>query len=56
MELHNRNQSEQLPYEKLALLGIDREKADNLPPRGKGKAGIRRGHTADAGVDKCPKR
>lgn len=31
MELHNRNQSEQLPYEKLALLGIDREKADNLP-------------------------
>lgn len=30
-ELHNRNQSEQLPYEKLALLGIDREKADNLP-------------------------
>ena len=31
MELHNRNQSEQLPYEKLTLLGIDREKADNLP-------------------------
>ena len=31
MELDNRNQSEQLPYEKLALLGIDREKADNLP-------------------------
>ena len=31
MELHNRNQSEQLPYEKLALLGIDREKVDNLP-------------------------
>ncbi len=31
MELHNRNQPEQLPYEKLALLGIDREKADSLP-------------------------
>lgn len=31
MELHNRNQTELLPYEKLAVLGIDREKADNLP-------------------------
>lgn len=31
MEMHNRNQPEQLPYEKLALLGIDREKADKLP-------------------------
>lgn len=31
MELHNRNQPEALPYEKLALLGIDREKADKLP-------------------------
>ena len=30
MELHKRNQSEQLPYEKLALLAIDRQKADNL--------------------------
>ena len=37
MELHNRNQSEQLPYEKLALLGIDREKADNLPQEVKEK-------------------
>ncbi len=31
MELDNRNQQTQLPYEKLALLGIDREKADRLP-------------------------
>jgi len=31
MELDNRNQQEAMPYEKLALLGIDREKADTLP-------------------------
>ena len=31
MEMHNRNQSDLLPYEKLAILGIDREKADSLP-------------------------
>ena len=31
MEIHNRNLSEMLPYEKLAVLGIDREKADSLP-------------------------
>ena len=31
MELHNRKTTELLPYEKLAVLGIDREKADNLP-------------------------
>ena len=31
MEIHNRNQSDLLPYEKLAILGIDREKADSLP-------------------------
>lgn len=31
MEIDNRNQHNQLPYEKLALLGIDREKADRLP-------------------------
>lgn len=31
MELHNRNQTGLLPYEKLAVLGIGREKADNLP-------------------------
>ena len=31
MELHNKNHPETLPYEKLALLGIDREKADKLP-------------------------
>ena len=29
--MHNRNQSGLLPYEKLAILGIDREKADSLP-------------------------
>ena len=28
--MYNRNQSELLPYEKLAMLGIDREKADSL--------------------------
>ena len=31
MEIHNRNLSEMLPYEKLAVLGIDWEKADSLP-------------------------
>ena len=31
MEIPNRNQQETLPYEKLAILGIDREKADRLP-------------------------
>ena len=31
MELHDKNQPEALPYPKLALLGIDREKADKLP-------------------------
>lgn len=29
--MNNRNQTELLPYEKLAVLGIDREKADLLP-------------------------
>lgn len=31
MESDNRNHPELLPYEKLAVLGIDREKADSLP-------------------------
>ena len=30
-EMDNRNLSETLPYGKLAMLGIDREKADLLP-------------------------
>ena len=30
MEMHNRNQSDLLPYEKLAILGIDREKGGQL--------------------------
>ena len=29
--MHNINHSERLPYEKLVVLGIDREKADSLP-------------------------
>lgn len=29
--MNNRNQPEKLPYEKLALLGLDREKVDQLP-------------------------
>ena len=37
MEMYNRNQSELLPYEKLAMLGIDREKADSLLMEVKGK-------------------
>ena len=37
MELHNRNLSKMLPYEKLAVLGIDREKADLLPQEVKEK-------------------
>ncbi len=37
MEMHNRNQPEPLPYEKLAMLGIDREKADKLPQNVKEK-------------------
>lgn len=31
MEMNNRNRPEQLPYGKLALLGLDREQADKLP-------------------------
>lgn len=31
MEINNRNQPEKLPYGKLALLGLDREKVDKLP-------------------------
>lgn len=31
MEIPNKNQQSSLPYDKLALLGIDREKADKLP-------------------------
>ena len=37
MENHNRNQPNALPYQKLALLGIDREKADRLPDEVKEK-------------------
>ena len=37
MEMNNRNQSEMLPYEKLAVLGIDRKKADSLPQEVKEK-------------------
>lgn len=37
MELDNKNQQSQLPYEKLALIGIDREKADKLPTEVKEK-------------------
>ena len=37
MKLDNKNQPEALPYEKLALLGIDREKADRLPDEVKEK-------------------
>ena len=35
--MHNINHSERLPYEKLAVLGIDREKADSLPQEVKEK-------------------
>lgn len=37
MELHNTNPPEALPYHKLALLGIGREKADKLPDEVKEK-------------------
>lgn len=37
MELDNKNQQSQLPYEKLALIGIEREKADKLPTEVKEK-------------------
>ncbi len=37
MENHNRNQPDALPYQKLAMLGIDREKADKLPQEVKEK-------------------
>lgn len=37
MELHNTNLPEALPYQELALPGIDREKADKLPDKVKGK-------------------
>ena len=35
--MHNINHSERLPYEKLAVLGFDREKADSLPQEVKEK-------------------
>ena len=35
--MHNINHSERLPYEKLAALGIDREKAESLPQEVKEK-------------------
>ena len=35
--MHNINHSERLPYEKLVVLGIDREKADSLPQEVKEK-------------------
>ena len=35
--MNNRNQTEWLPYEKLAVLGIDREKAESLPQEVKEK-------------------
>ena len=35
--MHNINYPERLPYEKLAVLGIDREKADSLPRKVKEK-------------------
>ena len=58
MEMHNRNQSDLLPYEKLAILGIDREKADSLPMEVKEKliSSIHKGITiADIkGRDKSP--
>lgn len=38
--MHNINHSERLPYEKLAALGIDREKADSLPQEVKEKLGL----------------
>lgn len=37
MEIDNRKDAGRLPYEKLALLGIDRQKADNLPEEVKRK-------------------
>lgn len=37
MENHNRNQPDALPYQKLAMLGIDRKKADKLPQEVKEK-------------------
>ena len=36
-KMHNINYPERLPYEKLAVLGIDREKADSLPRKVKEK-------------------
>ena len=52
MELHNKNQSELLPYEKLALLGIDREKADSLPKEVKEKLADLRLELAKAKADR----
>lgn len=37
MEINNKKEIGQLPYEKLALLGISREKADNMPEEVKRK-------------------
>lgn len=56
MELHNRNQTELLPYEKLAVLGIDREKADNLPVEVKEKLVSGRSNAYCTGFYQYPKR
>lgn len=38
MEMHNRNQSDLLPYEKLAILDIDRKKGGQLTHGSEGEA------------------
>lgn len=53
MEMHNRNLSEMLPYEKLAVLGIDREKADSLPADVKEKLASGEVTPSPAGVYPC---
>lgn len=53
--MNNRNQSEMLPYEKLAVLGIDRKKADSLPQEVKEKLVSGEVTPPHAGVAYCPK-
>lgn len=54
--MHNRNLSEMLPYEKLAVLGIDREKADSLPADVKEKLASGEVTPPPTGVYPCAER
>ena len=55
-EMDNRNLSEALPYGKLAMLGIDKEKADLLPQEVKDKLLSGEVTPLNAGFHPCAER